>query len=249
MRLPLTISMTAAAAAAAFALAGVPYASAQTAKTLAFGPPAGQDITPMSAFTSGVCAGGTNLQMKVLGKGFAAEGVPITGNTGQTIYPRTANGGFEVPFPNTMRVIADDQHPPVVLDGRYTFVVTCRDRLSPTVYGSFTGSLTFTSPTRYTSAVSGTPRASTAASNAAGSAPAASVVPRTAPPRSLPPHSSVADGSASPTVSNAATEPLLRRGGSALPPALMGPAGVLVLAGAVTFRRRKSGRKQAFIRP
>ena len=248
MRRLLAIALTA----AAFAAAGLQNAYAQTVGTLTFGPAAGQDITPMSAFTSGLCPGGTNLQMKVFGKGFAADGVSVTGNTGQDIYPRTPNGGFEVPLQNTMRAFADEQDPPAKLGGDYRFVVTCRAKLSAETFGEFTGVLTFASPTRYISA-----RAGSAGSPASSLTSAQRVAPgsgatRSGDPQALAPLDSPTAqvGLPSPAVARGRANPVPHRERtSLLPRALLVTAVVGILVGAVAIAIAKSGRKQAFIRP
>lgn len=125
--------------------------------TVSFEPVAGLDVHPMSAFTSAPCPQGTHLIVKIFGNGFPADGINGTSNSEARIYRKGSNGGLEIPLLNTMRTFADQQGPRTTLGGRYDVVVTCKNKASQASLGDFKGSLTFTTPTQYTSGDGKTP--------------------------------------------------------------------------------------------
>jgi hypothetical protein len=133
-------------------------------------PATGMSITPMTVVTSGPCPSGDFVVVRVFGKGFPRAGENVVGVSAIKIYPTTPNGGFELPLQNHMKAFAERQSPVAVLSGRYEFVATCRAKLGVGSLGEFRGSITFTSPTRYTSAAKSAAGAATAGTSTAPAA-------------------------------------------------------------------------------
>jgi hypothetical protein len=137
-----------------------PAAHADAPGTLTFSAPSGADSDSMSVVTSGPCAGGTNLIMSVVGAGFPAAGINVDPNSPQSTYSQTANGGYTVPLTNTMQVFAQ-QNGITALNGQYTFTLTCRNAFGATTFGTFVGSIWFTTPTHYQSTPPGVTQTTT----------------------------------------------------------------------------------------
>ncbi|MEO6713171.1 MAG: hypothetical protein ABIM89_07050 [Mycobacteriales bacterium] len=143
----------------ALQLSAPSVAHADVIGTVSFFPVAGLDVQPMSAFTSAPCPSGTHLVGKVFGKGFPPAGLNVVSNSPVGIYTKGSNGGLEVPFSSTMRTFADSQGSDTKLAGTYEVVVSCKMKAGQQSLADFKGSLTFTSPTTYTSGDGKTPAA------------------------------------------------------------------------------------------
>jgi hypothetical protein len=108
-------------------------------------PGAGSDLDPLRLRTSAGCPAKANaFYAKMRGPGFPADGQTITTNTAAGM---SRSSGFDVYVALIMRDYAKDNH--TTLGGRYDITVYCANRLTLQSYGEFTGSLEFTSPTRY----------------------------------------------------------------------------------------------------
>lgn len=139
----------------------LPLSAAHAADgTLTVTPSTGFSNTPITVTTSGQCPAGDFVVVRLLGKGFPAEGVNVVGISSASVYPKTAAGGIAVPLQDHLQSFASDQSPPVVLAGKYDIVVICKAKLAPQALGQFSGSVWFTSPTDYrdTDPKSGPPR-------------------------------------------------------------------------------------------
>jgi hypothetical protein len=129
-----------------------PALAAEPTGTLSFTPATGLDSYALTAVSTGTCVDprGSNLQLRVSGHGFADD-TNVTPNLPASVYPiDPALHGYDVPLQDTLRSFAAQQHPPAVLSGRYVFTLICKKPIGSGVFGTYTGSLSFTSPTHYT---------------------------------------------------------------------------------------------------
>jgi hypothetical protein len=125
--------------------------AAEPAGELSFDPPTGLDSYSLSVVSSGVCTDSraTNLQLRVSGAGFP-DNTNVTPNLNKAVYPiDPRTGGYDVSLQDTMQAFASRQSPPAVLSGRYTFTLICRRPFGETSFGSYSGTLTFATPTHY----------------------------------------------------------------------------------------------------
>ena len=108
-------------------------------------PGTGSDLDPLRLRTSAGCPAKANAYYaKMHGPGFPPDGQIITTNTAAGM---SHSRGFDVYVALIMRDYAEDNH--TTLGGRYDITVYCANRLTLQSFGEFTGSLEFTSPTRY----------------------------------------------------------------------------------------------------
>ncbi|MFF5295310.1 hypothetical protein [Paractinoplanes globisporus] len=113
--------------------------------TLTFFPSNSIDQAAIKARTSAGCPSPADGYMAVVkGHGFPADGQIVTTPTAAGM-SRTA--GFDVYFAQTMKDFASDNR--TTLKGRYDVAVYCIDSFLGTKFSQFTGTLTFTSPTKY----------------------------------------------------------------------------------------------------
>jgi hypothetical protein len=105
------------------------------------------DTAPIVLRTSAGCpAQADSFYALAKGGGFPPAGQIVTAPTTAGI---SHAGPFNVYFAQTMKDFATDNH--ATLAGRYDVTVFCVDSFTRTSFGEFTGSLTFTTPTRYVS--------------------------------------------------------------------------------------------------
>ncbi len=108
-------------------------------------PGTGSDLDPLRLRTSAGCPAKANAYYaKMRGPGFPPDGQIITTNTAAGM---SHSIGFDVYVALIMRDYAMDNH--TTLGGRYDITVYCANHVTLKSYGEFTGSLEFTSPTRY----------------------------------------------------------------------------------------------------
>jgi hypothetical protein len=146
--------------------------------SLGFLPASGLDSFSLTAVSSGLCSDprGTNLQLRVTGRGFPA-GINVTPNLKAAVYPvDPTTGGYDVPLQDTLRSFAAQQNPPATLSGRYDFTLICKKPWGKGDYGSYTGSLTFSSPTHYR-ALTRIPEVSTKPATSKPAVPVSSTLP------------------------------------------------------------------------
>ena len=142
---PRDLVRAALAGTAALLLATPAPAGAVPGGGLTFFPSNSIDTASIKARTSGGCPEpADSYYAMVKGHGFPKEG--------QTVVTPTAAGmsrdePFDVYFAQTMKDFAADNK--TTLTGRYDVAVYCVDSFLGTRYAQFTGSLTFSSPTRY----------------------------------------------------------------------------------------------------
>lgn len=154
-------SAAGAAAAAAAALVGLALtaptaAHAAPAGSAKINPATGRDDSSVDVTTSAACPEpATNVLVKVVGKGFPAEGLNVVGNSPITTYPPAAGGGITVPLTMTMRDYAS-QAGFSTLEGRYDLTVVCRMPFGTEIHGEFAASMWFTSGTDYQTTDPGT---------------------------------------------------------------------------------------------
>lgn len=111
------------------------------------------DLAAIRIRTSGGCpAPADAYYARAHGHGFPAEGQLVTPNTSAGL---SHTAGFDVYFAQTMKDYADDNN--TTLTGRYDITVYCVDSFTLVSYGEFTGSLRFTTPTKYTALGSAKP--------------------------------------------------------------------------------------------
>lgn len=151
---------------AVFAVISVPalvptasHALGDTIGTLTITPGSGSDTTPLTVGMSAPCPGGTHVMVRIFGSGFVAGGYNVVAPAEQRIYPVNPAGGSDLPLQNTLKYYSElvDASKPTSapLSGVYTLRATCRDTLraggnSGEGYGDFVGTLTFGTPTSYT---------------------------------------------------------------------------------------------------
>ena len=108
-------------------------------------PGSGSDLSAIRVRTSAGCPARANAYYaKVKGKSFPPDGQVVTSNTKAGL---SHSFGFDAYFLLIMRDYATRNH--ATLGGRYDITVFCVDSFTLKDYGEFTGSLEFTSPTRY----------------------------------------------------------------------------------------------------
>ncbi|GAA2743574.1 hypothetical protein [Kitasatospora cinereorecta] len=156
--LPIGAVTAGAALAAVLLLTQLPYAPTAFADTgsngtLAFDYPTGHDDDAIDLLTSGPCPdpAADYLGVRITGRGFPAEGVPLTGTTAVSAYRPAGNGGFVVPLANTLRVVAN-RSGLAALSGPYTITASCRGKVNPAPLREFSGVVTFSSPSTWTAA-------------------------------------------------------------------------------------------------
>ena len=159
----------------ALLLATPASAGAAPGGTLAFFPSNSIAEASIKARTSAGCPDQADSYLAVAkGHGFPANGQIITAPTAAGL---SHTEGFDVYFAETMKDFAADNH--TTLKGRYDVAVYCVDSFLGTKFAQFTGTLTFSSPTRYKASgpntMSSTPAATatTAPPTAAAQPPAA----------------------------------------------------------------------------
>jgi len=114
-----------------------------------FAPHQGADTDPIN-LTSGPCPAGTrNLIVRVFGPGFAPSGQNVIGNSPVSLYSPAPGADLSVPLTYTMRDYATNAGIKA-LKGRYTFTLSCLTTAFARASAmDFTGSIWFTSNTRY----------------------------------------------------------------------------------------------------
>jgi hypothetical protein len=128
-------------------------ASAQTLGPLKITPATGQVETAPVLWTSGPCPTAANAVIaKIYGPGFPVRGQNMTGDAPGN---ESSKHAFSVDATYTMRDLAGIPYPPVAYLGKYTIVVTCRKLDDIKSLGDFVGTMTFTTPTTYTTAQGG----------------------------------------------------------------------------------------------
>jgi hypothetical protein len=149
------VGLSAVAVLVAAPFVGLLPASANTIGPLKITPVTGQVETAPVLVTSGPCPKAADAVIaRIYGPGFPARGQNMTGVApGNT----SSKHAFTVDAAYTMRDLAGIPYPPVVYDGKYTIVVTCRKLDDIKSLGDFVGTIVFNSPTTYTSAQGGTP--------------------------------------------------------------------------------------------
>lgn len=121
--------------------------------TLTFTPAEGTDTSAIVARTSGGCTPENSDAFNVRVTGPSATGA---NDFNSLITPSTSaefdrTGPFNATFANTMKDAAADQEPPKqLLAGTYTVTLNCIDSFELITRATYTGQLSFTSPTAYT---------------------------------------------------------------------------------------------------
>lgn len=129
----------------AVALIAGPAPSA--AGALTFTPAASIDTAAIRVTTPAGCPDRADTYHAIArGSGFPAEGQVVTAPTGAGISHRA---GFDVYFAQTMKDFAADNR--TTLSGRYDVSVYCSDGFTGQVFAEFTGAITFTTPTSWSS--------------------------------------------------------------------------------------------------
>lgn len=82
---------------------------------------------------------------RLFGHGFPSDGIVAAANTSAGL---NHTAGFDVYLSLTMKDFAQDHN--TTLTGKYDIVVYCIDSFTQNSFGEFTGSLRFSTPTRYT---------------------------------------------------------------------------------------------------
>lgn len=229
---------------------GLLPASAATIGQLKITPGTGQVETAPVLWTSGPCPTAANAVIaKIYGPGFPVRGQNMTGVAQGN---ESSKHAFSVDATYTMRDLAGIPYPPVAYEGKYTVVVTCRKLDDLTSLGDFVGTMTFTTPTTYTSAQGGTPPA-TPKPGIPVTTPVPTIQPKPTPtaavtskPTSSPSTSTTPDSSPTSSASNSPGAGSTATGASsstnALVPALIGLLVGAGVVGAIFFIR---GRMQA----
>jgi hypothetical protein len=176
---PRDLIRTAGAATAALLLAAVsPTGAASPAVAapaggLAFVPSASIDTASIKAHTPAGCpAPADSYDAVVHGHGFPTDGQVVTTPTAAGM---SQTEGFDVYFAQTMKDFATDNG--TTLKGRYDVSVFCLDSFLGTKFAEYTGTLTFTTPTKYKASGPET----TAATTTPATAPPTAVTPAPAP--------------------------------------------------------------------
>ena len=176
---PLRLIRAAGLATGALLLATPASAGAAPSGTLTFFPSNSIAEASIKARTSAGCPDQADSYLAMAkGHGFPAAGQIITAPTAAGL---SHTDGFDVYFAETMKDFAADNH--TTLKGRYDVAVYCVDSFLGTKFAQFTGTLTFSSPTRYQASGPNTMGAAPAAAPTVATAPA----PAAAPPSALPP--------------------------------------------------------------
>ncbi|MEV6304391.1 hypothetical protein AB0M02_33640 [Actinoplanes sp. NPDC051861] len=112
---------------------------------LAFDPAESIDTAAITVRTSAGCPEPADSYHAVArGHGFPVDGQVVTAPTGAGL---SRAEGFDVYFAQTMKDFATDNR--TTLDGPYDVTVYCTNGFSGEVFATFSGSLTFTTPTTY----------------------------------------------------------------------------------------------------
>jgi len=188
----------------ALLLATPASAGAAPGGTLAFFPSNSIAEASIKARTSAGCPDQADSYLAVAkGHGFPANGQIITAPTAAGL---SHTEGFDVYFAETMKDFAADNH--TTLKGRYDVAVYCVDSFLGTKFAQFTGTLTFSSPTRYKASgpntMSSTPGPVPTVATAPGTAAAQPSAP---PPTAAQEQPEAADPSATALVSAPETTP------------------------------------------
>ena len=142
--MPRLASVVAAVAALLLLLAGP--ASATPIGQILIVPGDSSDLAAIRIRTSGGCPEKADAYYaRLFGRGFPADGLLATPNTSAGL---SHTAGFDVYFAQTMKDFAQDNN--TTLSGRYDVVVYCIDSFTLDSFAEFTGSLEFSSPTKYT---------------------------------------------------------------------------------------------------
>ncbi|MEI6694204.1 MAG: Ig-like domain-containing protein, partial [Actinomycetes bacterium] len=127
-------------------------AQAAVLGSLKIAPGSGNLQTVISVSTPGQCDQGSNIKVIISGAGVQSATENIVGNTAITSYPTNLDGGFDIEFPSTLADYGTTQSPALTsFSGRYDISVICKNSFGATTYGTFTGSLYFSSGTAWTS--------------------------------------------------------------------------------------------------
>jgi hypothetical protein len=129
----------------ALVLATATPAAAAPGGSLTFFPSASIDLAAIKARTSAGCPDQADSYFAVVkGHGFPADGQIVTTPTAAGM---SHTASFDVFFAQTMKDFATDNR--TTLKGKYDVAVYCIDSFLGTKFAEFTGSLTFTSPTKF----------------------------------------------------------------------------------------------------
>ena len=127
-------------------------AQAAVLGSLKITPGSGNLQTVISVATPAQCDQGSNIKVIISGSGVQSATENIVGNTAITSYPTNLDGGFDIEFPSTLADYGTTQSPALTsFSGRYDISVICKNSFGATTYGTFTGSLYFSSGTAWTS--------------------------------------------------------------------------------------------------
>ena len=128
-------------------------AQAANLGALTIAPSSGNLQSVITVSTPAQCDQGTNIKVTVAGTGVQAATENIVGNSSIAGYPQNLAGGFDVLFSDTLAGWGTTQSPALTsFSGRYDFSVVCKNNFGSTTYGTFTGSIFFTSGSTWTSA-------------------------------------------------------------------------------------------------
>lgn len=117
---------------------------------ITFDPSSGSDSSSITLLTNAQCDGGTNIQASMSGgpAGNVFTNQNVSPNQGQSAV--VSGAGYAIPLVDTMRGFAQTAGF-TSLSGRYDFTITCKQSIGSTTFGTFTGSIFFTSQTAYSS--------------------------------------------------------------------------------------------------
>lgn len=128
-------------------------AQAANLGALTIEPSSGNLQSVITVSTPAQCDSGTNIKVTVSGTGVQTATENIVGNSSIAGYPQNLAGGFDVLFSDTLAGWGNTQSPALTsFSGRYDFSVVCKNNFGSTTYGTFTGSIFFTSGSTWTSA-------------------------------------------------------------------------------------------------
>ena len=250
---------TAAVAPAGVAPAGVAAAGAvkepPTIGGLVITPTTGLDTSTLTATSSSACPQGTNVLVKIYGRGFPADGQNVVPNSAATIYPRTPAGGLRVPLQDTLADFLKLQPGRPQLGGPYRLVLQCRNPFGAP-FGQYLGTLTFSAPSTYAAQTPKSYPAPTPSPAGAGGAGAAGAQPGATGPGAAGPSATGFPGAPNAVAGppTGSTSDRVSGGGDAgIPlPLVVGGLVVLVAGGALTTRRvggARTERPQGLVSP
>lgn len=124
-------------AAAAFLCVSSPASAEPMAGLIEVVPSSGPIDAPIDLKLARTCDHrAPNYQVVVVGEGFPTDGYNVTGNA--PIASVTDQfGNIRIPLLGSLKDAAYDQPDLTRLKGDYTFIVKCREKLQPTVYGEY----------------------------------------------------------------------------------------------------------------